>query len=131
MKHIIAVFIGGSIGTMTRIYLSISIMTENFPYATLIVNLIGSFLLGFLTAFFLSVSKQGWLTAGLSAGLCGGFTTMSTFAGETMMFIQSADYFAASLYMILSIIGGIFASFIGFLLGQNAGESFIRGRKHT
>ncbi|MGM0873399.1 MAG: fluoride efflux transporter FluC [Bacillota bacterium] len=98
---------GGAVGSLLRYIVSFVHSYE--PYSTLFVNLLGSFLLGFITAFFLQRKEQEWLKLILGTGFCGGFTTMSTFSFElTLLPLEQAI-----LYMSCSVV----FSFILVMLG--------------
>jgi CrcB protein len=87
-----------------------------FPYGTLAVNLIGSFALGF---FFgvrersLQLSPDLWLFLG--TGLCGGFTTMSTFSLETLALVRERELYYAGLNVAATLAGCLAATAAGYL----------------
>jgi CrcB protein len=82
------------------------IVDHGFPWATLIVNYIGS---GFLMALVVYVnhhqSPQWWWRPALGAGFCGGFTTYSAFAVKIDQYLNAANYLSAILYVAASIVG--------------------------
>jgi CrcB protein len=113
------VFIGGGVGSMLRYGISRIIpYAGGFPVATLIANLVSSLLLGYLLAlaFRNNLSQEyRWL---LMTGLCGGFSTFSTFSAENFQLLEEGSYGILAAYIATSVILGILAIFIGFFLGR-------------
>lgn len=117
LKILITVFLGGGIGSVMRYGVQTAmhghISPFLFPWATLSVNIIGSFLIGIFyaltTRFNLSEETRLFLTT----GLCGGFTTFSTFSHEGMTLIRQGNYITFLLYVIVSVILGVTAAFAG------------------
>ncbi len=128
MKNIIAIAIGGAIGALARF--SINMQAES-PVGTIIENISGSFLLGILTAYFLIRLTKEWLRLGLGVGLCGGFTTMSTLAFDSVFLFQTESFFVVLLYLLISIFGGIIFAFLGFFLGNKLAEIQINKTEGT
>jgi CrcB protein len=87
---------------------------------TFVVNVTGSLLLGFIMRYTLaSPSVSPEMRALLTTGLCGGYTTFSTFSYETLMLIEAGDYRRASLYIALSVALAIAATLVGvFIAGE-------------
>jgi CrcB protein len=115
--NILAIGIGGSIGTISRYYLSVITFDTGYPIGTILVNLIGSLLLGFLTAWFIIFVPKEWIKLGLGVGLCGGFTTMSTFAADATFLYLTYSPFESALYVFSSMLGGISFAFMGYFIG--------------
>lgn len=117
---LLAVAAGGAVGSALR-YLVSQWMARpggGFPAATLAVNLAGCLLLGLLTrAFAVPGSDPAWRAA-LTIGLCGGFTTFSTFSAELVTLVQQRHLAAAALYVVASLVGGVVAMVGGLALGQ-------------
>lgn len=87
---------------------------SGFPYKTLFINVLGSFVIAAVTALAaekLSMSPR--LILLLKVGVCGGFTTFSTFSLETMTLLQSGKGALAALYMLSSVLLSIGAAFLG------------------
>ncbi|MGB3466389.1 MAG: fluoride efflux transporter CrcB [Cyclobacteriaceae bacterium] len=122
LKAIILVGVGGFIGSACRYVLSLA--TGNLTLAgsalppTLLVNIIGCFLIGLLLGFSGKFSKEMMLLT--TTGFCGGFTTFSTFSYESLQFIQKGDLKTAFLYMGLSLVIGLIFTFSGIWLAKNA-----------
>jgi CrcB protein len=117
-QMIIAVGMGGFIGAISRFSLSSGIqriMGTSFPYGTLSVNVIGSFLIGFLVLYFeqtLSPSQKLFVVT----GLLGALTTFSTFSLETVQLLQQNLYIKALSNISLNILLCIFATVLGMML---------------
>ena len=113
------VFIGGGIGSMLRYGISRVVpYAGGFPIATFMANLISSFILGYLLAqaFRNNLSQEyRWL---LMSGLCGGFSTFSTFSAENFQLMEEGAYKLMIFYVICSVVLGIAAIFAGYFLGR-------------
>lgn len=118
MKTYFAVFIGGLIGTLCRYELSQTVISQTFPYATMIENISGSLLLGFATGYFLFQKEKKDLAALIGTGFCGGFTTMSTFSKETVLLLQAGQFNLSMMYILLSVIAGVAAALAGLILAE-------------
>lgn len=109
------------IGSLLRY--SIAIMTIHiwnpaFPLATLLVNLIGSFLLGWCSSYFQKLKKvPANIKTAITTGIIGSFTTFSTFCLETIQLIEVGDYWIAFIYMIISFLGGLLFVNLGIKVG--------------
>jgi len=91
-----------------------AIYGRDFPYATLSINVIGSFLMGFL--FFLTLERltvAPALRTGILTGFIGGYTTFSTFEMEALLLAETGEALKAGLYIVLSVVLGFAAAFGG------------------
>ncbi len=116
IRNIILVGSGGMIGSVMRYMASIMIRQEHFPYATWVVNLLGSLLIGMIMG--LSTKQDGFADwrLFLATGVCGGFTTFSAFAWENLQLLQQQRYSAFVLYMMGTVVLGLLAVTLGYWL---------------
>ena len=119
----ITVALGGVVGCVARygVYQLIQpFYNRGFPVATLAINVVGSLAMGFL--FFATLERAtispAWRAA-ILAGVLGGFTTYSTFAMETLLLIEDGETGYAILYVVLSVVLGLTAAFIGAYLARS------------
>ena len=122
MLQLIAIAGGGAVGALLRFWVSTGVyqmLGRGFPWGTLAVNVIGSFLMGLLFVLFLERSMvSGELRGAVLVGLLGAFTTFSTFSIETLALIEQADYLKALLNALLSVTVCILACWAGLILGR-------------
>lgn len=111
--------LGGAVGSIARYGLALAMADTRFPWATLTVNITGSFALGFIFGFALNRWSSD-LVVPLSVGVLGGFTTFSTFAWEALAMSQDGHPGRTAIYVTASLIGGLLAVFVGYLLGRTA-----------
>ena len=119
LKEIIAVFIGGGLGSVLRYLVNkIEIISENnFPYSTFISNFLGCFILGLVLGYFIkNENPNSILFVFLTIGLCGGFTTFSTFSNESLQLIQNGDILTFLAYLLGSLVVGIFSVYGGAII---------------
>lgn len=84
---------------------------------TFVVNMIGCFLIGVFTSYFIRVDN--YLKFLLISGFCGGFTTFSTFSAENYSLWQSGNYLVLLFYILLSIMVGLIAVYLGLQMARN------------
>ena len=117
MLECLIVGAGGALGAILRHLVGMVPLTpENgFPVKTFLINVIGSFIIGLVAALAAKYTLNPRLVLFLKVGICGGFTTFSTFSLETSELIRSGAYTAAVLYVLLSAGLGILV----VILAQN------------
>jgi CrcB protein len=116
----LAVAAGGAAGTLARFALGQFLPKAGFPFATLAINVIGSFVLGALAGWLPARHASPILTAALTVGVCGGFTTMSTFAYETVSLAENGAPGRAAAYAALSLALCVSAAAGGLAAGRAA-----------
>ncbi|MGC1854252.1 MAG: fluoride efflux transporter CrcB [Candidatus Aquirickettsiella sp.] len=124
MNTIFLIFIGAGIGGVLRYGISTGIynlFNKNFPYGTLVVNVSGSLLMGFLFVLILERFQNfaPQLRALLLIGFLGGYTTFSSFSIETINLIESGNWLPAGINVLFSTILCLAAAWIGVILGRN------------
>ncbi len=129
MYNLTAIAIGGAVGTLLRYNLNVKVFFGALPNATLTENLLGSFLLGCFVGWVFHNVLPEWLQLGLSVGLLGGFTTMSTFAADTFSLYMLHSALEALTYILVSFFGGVLMAFIGFLIGNKLGIFTSRNKR--
>ena len=118
MRTVLIIGVGGFIGSVARYamaqYINIS-WPSSFPAGTFVVNIIGCLLIGI---FFGMFERGGLFNAEwrlfLTVGFCGGFTTFSTFSNDNLLLLKAGEYFYLSLYVFLSLLLGLFATWLGY-----------------
>jgi fluoride exporter len=117
MKNFIYVGTGAALGACLRYAFGLILINKaNLPYATFLINILGSLLIGYLSAQY-KINSATFLFLGI--GFCGGFTTFSAFSKELHTFITQQQYLTAACYAILSVVLGIAAFFLGLYLHKN------------
>jgi CrcB protein len=123
MPTFLAIAVGGTLGCWARYAMTNAVQAvwgRAFPYATLSINVIGSFAMGFLFIVMLErLTTSPTLRAGILTGFLGGFTTFSTFEMETLLLGQAGEAAKAVLYVVLSVGLGFLAAFGGAYLARN------------
>jgi len=117
------VAVGGAAGCCARYGVTQLIQLvygKSFPLATLIINVLGCFLMGFLFFETLDrISVSPTLRTAILAGGLGGFTTFSTFAMESILLIEDGEIGYAAAYLLLSVFLGLFAALLGAYIARN------------
>jgi CrcB protein len=120
--NFVLVFLGGGIGATARYGLQgavYRITGAGFPYGTLVVNVLGSLLIGFLMSFF---EERFVVNASfrvfLAIGILGGFTTFSSFSFETMALLRDGSYALGLWNIVSSVVVCLGATWLGMILGK-------------
>ena len=119
LKNTIMVGCGSLLGGAARYLISVAMktMSKGFPWGTLAVNLVGCLVIGLLWGFFSKNSSESssWALF-MTIGICGGFTTFSTFSKEALMMLQAGNFMSLMAYVAISVIAGIALVAAGYYL---------------
>ena len=119
IRNTIFIGCGSFIGGAARYIISVAMkaMSKVFPWGTLIVNLVGCLVIGLLWGFFSKNSSESssWALF-MIVGICGGFTTFSTFSKEALMMLQAGNFISLLAYVTISVIAGIALVAAGYYL---------------
>jgi CrcB protein len=120
----VAVALGGAMGSVARFWLA-SAMTAltgpRFPWGTLLINVLGSFVIGLVAGVTLTPARVGVhpdIRIFLMTGVCGGFTTFSAFSLQTLELMQVGENVPAVGYAMSSVVFCVAATFCGWALGR-------------
>ncbi|ABS48059.1 MULTISPECIES: fluoride efflux transporter CrcB [Yersinia pseudotuberculosis complex] len=119
---LLAVFIGGGVGSMARwlVSLKLNSASAHLPVGTLIVNLVGAFIIGLTLALFSRMTHIDpvWKLL-ITTGFCGGLTTFSTFSVEVVYLIQEGKLAWAAGTILLNVAGSLAMTMLAFILVNN------------
>lgn len=121
MKQLLLVFLGGGIGSVLRFLIGKQFTFDSFsfPWATFIVNLLGSFIIGTVFGYMLVKGKlSNELLVFLVAGFCGGFTTYSAFAYESISLLKAGQTNLFLSYVLSSVLVGFFCVWLGYMVAE-------------
>ncbi len=125
MKELAVVALGGAVGSALRFMSARAVhawLGRDFPWGTLVVNVTGSLVMGFLYAWLIERLGAGPLwRGGLLVGLLGGYTTFSAFSIETFQLIEQGEWAVAFINVTLSVMLCVTAVWVGLLLGRHMG----------
>lgn len=120
----VAVAMGGAIGSLARFWMTAAMAAltgPRFPWGTLLINVLGSFVIGLVAGFTLSPARVALhpdFRIFLMTGVCGGFTTFSAFSLQTLELFQSGEVAPAIGYAAGSVVLCVLATYGGWLLGR-------------
>ncbi len=120
----LAVAVGGAFGSVTRFWLTgvmVALTGPRFPWGTLLINILGSFIIGLVAGLTLTPERLGWhpsVRILLMTGFCGGFTTFSAFSLQALELIQTGEMAMAFGYMMGSVALCLAFTWGGWLLAR-------------
>tara|TARA_Y100000385_G_C13025388_1_gene608167 strand:- start:994 stop:1365 length:372 start_codon:yes stop_codon:yes gene_type:complete len=115
MKVLLAIFIGGGFGSVSRYGISIlgtKLFDAKFPVGTLLANLLSCIVLGLFVGAFQDKVNSEELRALLILGFCGGFSTFSTFSLETLNLMKAGQYWMAAMNVVISLLACLFILYV-------------------
>ncbi|SHN85006.1 fluoride efflux transporter CrcB [Desulfitobacterium chlororespirans] len=117
--------IAGMLGAILRYLISVLLLADSlFPFATLTINLLGSFLLAWLTSHvFKKARLSPHLSTAIGTGFIGSFTTFSALSVETLRLFQDGNNFLGMVYVVMSLFGGLAMSHLGLNVSKEVQES--------
>jgi fluoride exporter len=118
----LAVLAGGLVGTGLRLATDLALPHADvaFPWSTLIVNLIGTFALGWLAGgLWTRPSTPTWLKAGVGSGVIGSFTTLSAVMGSLAILAREGEAWLAAVYLGVSLVSGLVLAAAGLKVGSS------------
>ena len=122
MREVIYIVVAGGLGALARYYVSgfaQQTLGSGFPYGTLIVNLLGSFLVGLVMQVSINTDLIPYgLRLALTLGFLGAFTTFSAFSYETLGYFEDGEWIRAGINILVNVAPSIGAAFLGVLLGR-------------
>lgn len=121
-KSLILLFLGGGTGSVLRYWVQLALSGRlpfpAFPWTTFAVNILGSFLIGLFYALSARLQLSAEVRLLLTTGLCGGFTTFSTFSNDGLLLLRQGHYGVFLLYAASSVVLGIAAALAGGAAGR-------------
>jgi len=122
MRQLLLVGFGGFLGSIARYLVSKLNLTWHYhdiPMGTLAVNIVGSILIGFFLGIFINSDLLNTnLKLFIVVGFCGGFTTFSSFTNENFILLQNGQFLTSIVYVLGSVLLGILAVYIGYLISN-------------
>lgn len=118
----LCVGLGGALGAMLRYAISCIPYRGSFPFLTLITNLLGAIVIGFIAGYAAKKDMSSNVLLFCKTGLCGGFTTFSTFSLEAYQLLDGGHILIAGIYIVLSVI----LCLIGIVFGMFLSQSIIK-----
>jgi fluoride exporter len=116
--------VGGALGSAARFWLTAlmaSLTGPRFPWGTLLINVLGSCVIGLVAGLTLVPERVAWhpdLRIFLMTGVCGGFTTFSAFSLQTLELVQAGETGAAAFYAVASVLLCLLFTWAGFVLAR-------------
>ncbi len=120
MTPVLAVALGGAVGSVLRYWVGLAVLRGGYgpPLGTFVVNVAGALALGFLARYFAPPHGSQVLFLALTVGLCGGFTTFSTFSLDMFTLVERGAAGRAAFYALASVGLSYFALWLGYLTAR-------------
>lgn len=118
MKAVLAVGLGGALGAVGRYGISLLPLKSSFPWLTLLTNLMGALLIGFIVGLTETGTSSQHMVLFWKTGVCGGFTTFSTFSLETLQLLEAGRMAQGTVYAVVSVALCIIGVWCGCAAGR-------------
>ncbi|MGK0270343.1 MAG: CrcB protein [Cocleimonas sp.] len=122
LAQVFAVMFGGAFGALARFLLSTKVTEKYghaFPFGTLSVNVLGSFLMGFMTIIIVErLQLDPLFRLAIFVGFLGAFTTVSAFSLDTLNLFEQGNYLHALINIFITVLFSVFAVWLGVLMGK-------------
>ena len=122
MLKFVIVGLGGALGAICRYGISLIPVKCSFPVLTLIVNFLGSTLIGFIIGLSITANLSANAVLFWKTGVCGGFTTFSAFSAESWQLFEAGKIWQGGLYVLLSVV----LCLAGVAVGQSLGRVVVK-----
>lgn len=119
MRAVLAVAAGGAIGSVLRYVVSDPINRRMSPWGTVVVNVLGSFLIGVVVGWYSERGTDSLVRVFLGVGAVGGFTTFSTWTTETLSLLEDGRVTAGLVNIVVPTVGGLVAAALGAAVGRS------------
>ena len=120
MTYYLVIALGGAIGSVLRAWLAVAVARitgPQFPWGTILINILGSFVIGLVGSLTAHSTRYVELRAFIMVGVCGGFTTFSSFSLQTLQLIQNGRPIQAAGNVVLSVAACLIAVSLGYAAG--------------
>jgi fluoride exporter len=114
IHNFLVVALGGAIGASARYGINLIKPISTFPWQTFVINAFGCFIIGICISLFKNNKIDNLTYLLLATGVCGGFTTFSTFSAESLSLLQNDKFLHFGLYVIASVVLGLIATYLGY-----------------
>lgn len=120
----LAVALGGALGSVVRFWMTAAMTAltgPRLPWGTLLINVLGSFVIGVVAGLTLTPERLGWhpsVRIFLMTGFCGGFTTFSAFSLQALELLQDGETMAALGYMVASVMLCVVFTWFGWMIAR-------------
>jgi CrcB protein len=119
--RLVLIGVAGAAGALARYGIGVAVGERSFPWATLAINVVGSFVLALLLTLAIARSWSPDLVVPIGVGLLGAFTTFSTFSWDALTMGRGDRIASATTYVLATVVLGLLAAFLGFRTGEALG----------
>ena len=118
----VLIAVAGAVGALARYGIGLAFGPQAFPYATLLINVTGSFVLGLVLTITTVERVSANVTVPLAVGFLGAYTAFSTFSWESFVMLRAGETVKASIYVIASVACSLASVAIAYRIGRAVGS---------